>query len=308
MSNRKILLFGANGQVGHALQTALAPLGQVVCLTRAQLDLSCLPAGDAIPVALKDLVHSVQPDVIVNAAAYTAVDRAESDAVQAELLNASVPGWLARLAQETGACLVHYSTDYVFDGTKQGTYVETDSTNPQSVYGATKLQGELAVAASCDRHLIFRTSWVFGAHGGNFLKTMLKLGQERDALRIVSDQIGAPTTAELIARVTASVLAIMLDQQINAKDTRWGTYHLVAAGETSWFDYARYVFEKADEMGWKLKVTPQSITPIATADYPVAARRPLNSRLDTAKLREAFGIALPSWQVGVDDVLAALKD
>ena len=308
MSNRKILLFGANGQVGHALQTALAPLGQVVCLTRAQLDLSCLNAGDAIPVALKDLVHSVQPDVIVNAAAYTAIDRAESQAVQAELLNALVPGWLARLAHETGACLVHYSTDYVFDGTKQGTYVETDSTNPQSVYGATKLQGELAVAASCDRHLIFRTSWVFGAHGGNFLKTMLNLGQERDALRIVSDQIGAPTTAELIARVTAKVLAIMLDQQIDAKDTRWGTYHLVAAGETSWFDYARYVFEKADQMGWKLKVTPQSITPIATADYPVAARRPLNSRLDTAKLREAFGIALPSWQVGVDDVLAALKD
>lgn len=311
MIKQKILLIGANGQVGHALQTALAPLGDVECVTRVQLDLSTLPSGSAVPASLRNLVQASQPTIIVNAAAYTAVDHAETEVQQAELLNACVPGWFAALATEIGACLVHYSTDYVFDGTKPGAYVETDQTNPQSVYGKTKLQGERAVAQACPRHLIFRTSWVLSAHGGNFLKTMLKLGQERDALRIVADQIGAPTTAGLIADVTVNALRIMLDggsvDMVKPQDPRWGTYHLVASGETSWFDYARYVFKRADEMGWTLKVKPETVEPIATADYPVAASRPLNSRLDTAKLRNTFKLTLPTWQAGVDDVLSAMK-
>lgn len=313
MSMRTILLIGANGQVGHALQTALAPLGKVVCVTRAQLDLSRLPVGESVPVALKECVLSCQPDVIVNAAAYTAVDRAESDIQQAELLNTYVPGWLAALASELGACLVHYSTDYVFDGTKSGAYVETDRTNPQSVYGKTKLQGEQAIVKACPRHLIFRTSWVLSAHGGNFLKTMLKLGQERDALRIVSDQVGAPTTAELIANVTAQVLGAVLKGANDSKDlhcaqeAQWGIYHLVAGGETNWYAYAQYVFERARKLGWTLKIEPESVEPILTADYPVAAARPLNSRLDTSKLQKTFHIDLPHWQAGVDDVLSALK-
>lgn len=307
MARHKILLIGANGQVGQALQTTLAPLGELVCLTRAQLDLASLPFTDTVPEAFFSLVQSYHPTVIVNASAYTAVDRAESEPQLAELINARVPGWLAMLASQLDACLVHYSTDYVFDGTKPGRYVESDPTHPQSVYGRTKLQGEKAVALSCRRHLIFRTSWVLGAQGSNFLKTMLKLGQERDALTIVSDQVGAPTSAELIAKVTAQVLTIMLSGPAGPQDPRWGTYHLVASGETNWFAYAQYVFEKARAQGWPLKVTAAAIKPIATADYPVAARRPLNSRLDTAKLRQTFELELPSWQTGVDQVLSALK-
>lgn len=307
MARQKILLIGANGQVGHALQTALAPLGELVCLTRAQLDLATLPTSDAVPEALLEQVQSCHPTVIVNASAYTAVDRAESEPQLADLLNARVPGWLATLANQLGACLVHYSTDYVFDGTKPGPYVESDPTHPQSVYGRTKLQGEQAVALACPRHLIFRTSWVLSAQGANFLKTMLKLGQERDALTIVSDQVGAPTTAELIAEVTAQVLTTMLKGPASAQDPRWGTYHLVASGETNWFAYAQYVFKNARAQGWPLKVTTDAIKPIATADYPVAARRPLNSRLDTTKLRQTFELELPAWQSGVDQVLSALK-
>ena len=301
MSRPTILLLGANGQVGYALQTALASLGQVIACTRTQLDLNTV---NDEPQRVLDLVQKARPQIIVNAAAYTAVDQAESDPEHARTLNAVLPGLLAQAASAVGACLVHYSTDYVFDGTKKGSYREQDQTNPVSVYGQTKLQGEQAVSKACARHLILRTSWVVGAHGGNFLKTMLRVGQERDSLRVVADQIGAPTTANLIAQTTRHLLDQMHSQP--ATDSRWGLYHLVAGGQTSWFYYAQYVLSQAREKGWPIQVTPESIEAITTADYPVPAKRPQNSKLDTSKIRDTFRVVLPDWMKGVDEVLAEL--
>ncbi len=302
MSKYSILLLGANGQVGHALKASLASIGAVTSCTRAQLDLS---VADDLPEAIAALVARVKPAVIVNATAYTAVDQAESESARAQVVNALVPGLLASAAERVGACMVHYSTDYVFDGMQSVPYVETDATNPLSVYGRTKLQGEQAVAVACHRHLIFRTSWVVSAHGGNFLKTMLKVGQERDSLRVVSDQFGAPTSARLIAQVTTEILAQMLEQP--AEDPRWGLYHLVAAGQTNWHAYAQYVLTQAQSAGWPIKVDPARLTAIAAADYPVAAVRPMSSRLNTHKIQQAFGMTLPDWTHGVDEVLADLK-
>ena len=299
---RKILLFGANGQVGHALAPLLAGLGEVVACTRADVDLS---DRAALAGAIGALVDRERPAIVVNAAAYTAVDRAESEPDLAETVNAIAPGAMAQAARDAGACLVHFSTDYVFDGEKAGPYVESDPTNPLSVYGATKLRGEQAIAHACARHLILRTSWVFGAHGGNFLKTMLKLAQERDSLRVVADQIGAPTGAALLARSTLTMLGAVVG--CLATDPRWGVYHLVAGGETSWHGYARDVIAKARDMGWPIRVADDAIAPISTADYPVAARRPANSRLDTARIRAAFGLEIPDWKAGVDEVLSALQ-
>jgi dTDP-4-dehydrorhamnose reductase len=296
-----ILLIGANGQVGYALQTALASLGTVIACTRLQIDLNIV---NEQPQLVLELVQKTRPDIIVNAAAYTAVDQAETEPEQARTLNAVLPGLLAQAASAVGACLVHYSTDYVFDGTKKGSYREQDQTNPASVYGQTKLQGEQAVTKACARHLILRTSWVVGAHGGNFLKTMLRVGQERDSLRVVADQIGAPTAAKLIAQTTRHLLEQMLAQP--ASDPRWGIYHLVAGGQTSWFYYAQYVLSQAREKGWPIKVAPESIEAITTADYPVPAKRPQNSRLDTCKIRDTFDVVLPDWTEGVDEVLAQL--
>jgi dTDP-4-dehydrorhamnose reductase len=290
---QKILLLGANGQVGHALQTTLKPLGEVVCCTRADLDLSSLAAQ---PDTLDLLVQRVKPTIIVNASAYTAVDRAEAEPELANLLNAQVPGMLGAAAQKLGACVVHYSTDYVFDGKKAGAYQESDQTNPLSVYGRSKLEGE---------RILSRTSWVVGAEGGNFLKTMLKFAQERDALRIVSDQQGAPTSAKLLAQSTADILRLMAEQP--ATDPRWGLYHLVAAGQTNWHAYASHVIAQARQLGWPIKIKDEAITPILTAEYPVAATRPLNSVLDTSKIRKTFGLTLPDWQVGVDEVLQTLQ-
>ncbi|MCC7226022.1 MAG: dTDP-4-dehydrorhamnose reductase [Burkholderiaceae bacterium] len=301
-SSRKILLFGANGQVGHALLAMLPALGEVVACTRADVDLADRGALDN---AMRALVDRVQPAMIVNAAAYTAVDRAESEPEVAETVNAFAPRAMARAAQDAGACLVHISTDYVFDGEKTGAYIETDPTNPLSVYGATKLRGEQAIALDCARHLILRTSWVFGAHGGNFLKTMLKLAQERDSLRVVADQHGAPTAAALIARSIVTMLGAVAAQP--ATDARWGLYHLTAGGETSWHGYARYAISRARALGWPIRVADDAIAPITTADYPVAARRPANSRLDTDRIRRAFGLELPDWRAGVDEVLSALQ-
>jgi dTDP-4-dehydrorhamnose reductase len=298
----KILLLGANGQVGHALQTTLKPLGEVVCCTREQLDLSTLASQ---PDALDMLVQRVKPSIIVNASAYTAVDRAEAEPETAALLNAQAPGLLGAAAQAVGACVVHYSTDYVFDGKKTGTYTETDQTNPLSVYGRSKLDGERLLSQSCSRSIVLRTSWVVGAVGGNFLKTMLKFAQERDALRIVSDQQGAPTSANLLAQTTAEILRTMADQP--ATDPRWGVYNLVAAGQTNWHAYASYVIAQARALGWPIKIKDEAITPILTAEYPVAATRPLNSVLDTSKIRKTFGVNLPDWQVGVDEVLQTLS-
>jgi len=291
-----VLLLGANGQVGHELQHTLAGLGSLVALDFPEVDFSQ-------PESLRDVMHTYRPRIVVNAAAYTAVDKAENDAERAFAINAAAPGVLAEEAEALGACLVHYSTDYVFDGRKSTPYVETDVPNPLSVYGCSKLEGERAVQA-CKKHLTFRTSWVIGAHGHNFVKTILRLAGERDALRVVADQFGAPTSAALLANITARVLSQMADRPPG--DHRWGLYHLVAAGETSWHGLARHIIARAGAMGLSLKAKPEAIAPIATADYPLPAIRPANSRLDTSKLRSTFALALPDWTVGIDDVLDCL--
>lgn len=296
-SQGRILLFGTNGQVGHELLQTLAAVGEVVGLDRAAADFSA-------PDSLRDHVTRTRPAVVVIAVAHTAVDRAESEADLARSVNARAPEVIAEAAHEAGAAVIHFSTDYVYDGAKPSPYVESDAADPLSVYGRTKLEGDLAVAAANSRHLIFRTSWVVSARGSNFLKTMLRLGAERDALRVVADQHGAPTTARLIAGVVARAARIML----GALDTdpRWGVYHLVASGDTTWHGVASYVIGRARELGMPLKVTPSKIAAIATNEYPTPARRPQNSRMDTAKLRAAFGITLPDWKTGIDEVLAEL--
>ena len=291
----KILLFGKNGQVGWELQRSLAPLGELVALGSSGHAGLC---GDLSDLAgLAETVFKVKPDVIVNAAAYTAVDKAESEPEQARLINALAPGVLADEAQKLGAWFVHYSTDYVFDGSGGQFWQETDATGPLNVYGRTKLEGEQAVAR-CAKHLIFRTSWVYAARGANFAKTMLRLAQEREQLKVIDDQIGAPTGAELIADVTALALRAVLQKPEQA-----GIYHLAAGGEVSWFDYARFVIEQARQRGLPLKVAPEAIEPIPTRAYPLPAKRPHNSRLDTRKLKQSFDLVLPDWRVGVTRVL-----
>jgi dTDP-4-dehydrorhamnose reductase len=297
MGANGILLLGANGQVGHELRSELARLGPVHARTRAESDL-------ADPESLRRIVRELRPAIIVNAAAYTAVDRAESEAEAAHAVNAVAPGVLAEEAEAVGALLVHYSTDYVFDGRGARPYAETDATNPLSTYGRTKLAGERAVARACRRHVVFRISWVFGAHGANFLKTMLRLADERDSLRVVADQHGAPTSAELVARVTTEVLATLAG--VPATDPRFGLYHLAPAGETTWHEYARRVIGEAAAAGRALKASPATVHAITSAEYPTPAHRPANSRLDTGKLRSIFGISLPPWEHDVDRVLHAV--
>ncbi len=288
-----ILLLGANGQVGHELRSTLETLGAVVAPARSEVDFSDTKS-------LRTVVRRYRPSVVVNAAAYTAVDQAEADAALAVAVNATAPGVLAEEAESLGAVLVHYSTDYVFDGRKNEPYVETDETAPLSIYGRSKRDGELAVQ-SCRKHLIFRTSWVVGAHGNNFVKTMLRLAKAQRKLRVVSDQVGAPTSAALLADVTLNVLAQLAGQP--AEDPRWGLYHLVAGGETSWHGLACHVIAKAGAMGLPLQASAETIAPIATADYPTPAKRPAYSRLATSKLRNNFSIALPEWTVGVNAVV-----
>ncbi|WP_047393383.1 dTDP-4-dehydrorhamnose reductase [Chitinibacter sp. ZOR0017] len=295
----KILVTGKNGQVGFELQRSLAVLGEVIAVDREECDLSN-------PAAIRELVQRIRPDIIVNPAAHTAVDKAESEIELATALNATAPQVFAEEAARLGALLIHYSTDYVFDGNKDGWYVETDTPNPRSVYGKTKLAGELAVAAANPRYLIFRTSWVFGAHGGNFLKTMLKLMQTRDALSVVADQFGAPTAASLLADVTAQIIAQYL-RSTDKASFAYGTYHLVASGETSWHGYASLVNEIAEQQGYTLKISSQDINAIPASDYPVPAPRPANSRLNTQKLQTTFGLTLPSWQHSVGQVMTLLK-
>lgn len=291
----KILVTGKNGQVGFELQRALAPLGEVIAVDQADCDLSS-------PEAIRQLVRRIQPQVIVNPAAYTAVDKAESDVATATAVNAIAPGIFGEEAKAIGALVVHYSTDYVFDGRKVAPYGEDDTPNPQSVYGKTKLQGEQALQQSAADCLIFRTSWVFGAHGGNFAKTMLRLAAEKERLNIVADQWGAPTSAALIADITAQVLG----QYLRSSDKSafpFGIYNLVASGETNWCDYARRVIATARDAGKLLKLGVEDIYPISTQDYPVPAPRPANSRLDTAKLQHTFKLVLPPWQSGLAHVL-----
>ncbi len=297
-SAQRLLLIGANGQLGHQLAVQLQQLGEVKALTRAEADLAN-PA--ALRVALTELAQTFHPTVIVNAAAYTAVDKAQTETELAQAVNAESPAVLAELAKVWNATLVHYSTDYVFDGSGTQPWKESDTTHPLSVYGQSKRDGELAIAAHCPKHLILRTSWVVGAHGGNFLKTMLRLAAERDALRVVADQIGAPTSTALLADVTVQLLQAMRTAADN--DARWGVYHLAAAGEVSWHGYAQHVIAGALQRGAYLKAKPEAVSPITTAEYPVPAPRPLNSRLNTHKLQTTFALTLPAWQVGVDAIL-----
>ncbi len=296
-----ILLLGANGQLGHQLSIELLALGPVNALTRAHADLSD-------PVHLRDALENATalfvPDVIVNAAAFTAVDKAETDTDQAMAVNAQSAAVLAEFAQSVGACLVHYSTDYVFDGSGTRPWAEGDAVAPMSVYGQTKHLGEQAIAKTCKKHLVLRTSWVVGSHGGNFLKTMLRLAAERDSLRVVADQVGVPTSTQLLADTTVALLRAM--QGANADDERWGMYHLAPAGETTWHGYAQHVVAGALARGAKLKVGVKDVYPISTAEYPLTATRPLNSRLNTEKIQRTFGLSLPSWQQGVDAILDEL--
>jgi dTDP-4-dehydrorhamnose reductase len=292
----KILLLGKNGQVGWELQRALAPLGDVVAL-----DHEGAPglSGDfGNPESLAATVRAVAPQLIVNAAAHTAVDKAESEPEFARALNALAPGVLAREATVLGALLVHYSTDYVFDGSGTTPWSEESRTGPLSVYGRTKCEGEELIRASGCDHLIFRTSWVYAARGGNFAKTMLKLAAERDKLTIISDQHGAPTGAELLADVTAHAARMTL-----ARHELAGTYHLAAAGETTWHGYARYVIEFARAKGVPIQVAADAILPVPTSAFPTPATRPANSRLATLKLQEVFGLRLPAWETGVARML-----
>ena len=292
----KILLLGKNGQVGWELQRALAPLGEVVAL---DFDSPApLTADFSRPESLAATVRAVAPQIIVNAAAHTAVDKAESEPDFARALNAASPAVLAREAAALGAWLMHYSTDYVFDGSGTAPWTETSPTGPLSVYGATKLEGEEAIRASGCRHLILRTSWVYAARGGNFAKTMLKLAKERDALSVIDDQVGAPTGADLLADLTAHTLRATL-----ARPALAGTYHAVAQGETSWHGYARHVIEFARAAGQSIRVAPDAIRAVPTSAFPTPAKRPGNSRMDTRKLRDTFGLALPSWQAGVERML-----
>ncbi len=292
----KILLLGKNGQVGWELQRALAPLGNIVAL---DFDSTGPLSGDfSKPESLAATVQTVRPDIIVNAAAHTAVDKAESEPELARTINATTPGVLAREAKACGAWLVHYSTDYVFDGSGEKSRTEEDPTAPLSVYGQTKLEGENLIRNSGCKHLIFRTSWVYAARGGNFAKTMLRLAQERDKLTVISDQIGAPTGADLLADITAHALRTALSQPAVS-----GLYHAVAAGETSWHGYAKHVIEFARSAGQPIKVATTDIAPVPTSAFPTPAKRPHNSRLSSLKLQETFGLTLPRWEMGVERVL-----
>ena len=292
----KILLLGMNGQVGWELQRALAPLGELVALDFDSP--GPLAADFTQPEALAATVRAVAPQVIVNAAAHTAVDKAESEPELARTINATAPAVLAREAAATGAWLVHYSTDYVFDGSGSLPRAEDAPTGPLSVYGSTKLEGEQSICASGCNHLILRTSWVYAARGGNFARTMLRLASEREQLSVIDDQHGAPTGADLLADLTAHML-----RGVHAQPSLGGLYHAVASGETSWYGYARHVIEIARSSGQTVRVGPQSITPVPTSAYSTAARRPLNSRLDTRKLQHRFGLVLPDWRFGVERML-----
>jgi len=318
----KILLLGKNGQVGWELQRSLSPLGEVIALERHSSDY----CGDISNLTgLADTVRAVKPDVIVNAAAHTAVDRAEAEPELARTLNALAPQVLAVEAAKLGAWLVHYSTDYVFDGSGDTPWVEADASGPLSVYGRSKLEGEQLIAQYSPKHLIFRTSWVYAARGGNFARTMLRLAQERDKLTVINDQFGAPTGADLIADVTAHVLRqvtangsaartsatpahrpVSADKDLAQTQAWAGIYHLVASGTTTWFDYAKHVLSQAEQAQPAIKLKATEVLPVPTSAFPTPAQRPHNSRLDTRKLQTTFGLTLPPWQAGVNRMLAEL--
>lgn len=294
----KILLFGKNGQVGWELQRSLQPLGQVIALGSNSSGL----CGDFTNLeGLSNTIRQLKPNVIVNAAAYTAVDKAESEPQMAHRINAEAPGVLAHEASLSDAWLIHYSTDYVFDGAGTKPWTETDSTRPLNVYGKTKLAGEEVIRDSGCKYLIFRTSWVYAAHGNNFAKTMLRLAQERDSLSVIDDQIGAPTGGELLADVTSHAI-----RAVQKNPSLRGIYHLVAAGDVSWHGYAVFVLNFARQMGMDLKVLPEAISAIPSSEFPTPARRPKNSCLNNSKLEKSFNLTLPSWQSGVARMLTEI--
>lgn len=291
----KFLLLGGNGQVGWELLRALAPLGEVISHGREEGgDLTC-------PGDLAETVRRVAPDAIVNAAAYTAVDQAESESEKAHAINAEAPAVLAREARALDALLVHYSTDYVFDGSGDRPWTEEDSTGPLNVYGKTKLEGEIAVRNSGCRHLIFRTSWVYASCGKNFIRTMLRLATEQDALQVIDDQYGAPTGAQLIADVTAHTLPAA-----TANPDLAGIYHLAAAGETTWHGYACCIIEQARAAGWPVRVADEAIAAVSTETFHVQAERPRNSRLECSRLEERFGLKMPNWRQCVHHALTEI--
>jgi dTDP-4-dehydrorhamnose reductase len=292
----KILLLGKDGQVGWELQRALAPLGSLTACGRQEADLEDLKG-------LREIVCKVRPEVIVNAAAYTAVDKAETEQSKAHRINAEAVGVLAEESRKLDAWLVHYSTDYVFDGTNASPYREDHLANPLSIYGKTKLEGEELIRASQAKHFIFRTSWVYAARGNNFAKTMLRLAKEHDTLNVVADQHGAPTSAELIADVTALILHhVSFDTSANLA----GTYHLTANGHTTWYEYAQTVLQLAQTRGFMLKTPPDAIKPIPTEAYALPAARPKNSRMDTSKLTNTFHLQLPDWRYHVQRMMNEL--
>jgi dTDP-4-dehydrorhamnose reductase len=294
----KILLFGKRGQVGWELQRSLAPLGELIALDANSKDY----CGNFTNLeGIAKTIRAIAPDVIVNAAAHTAVDKAESEAELARTINTLAPLVLAQEAKQCNAWLVHYSTDYVFDGSGQLPWLETNATAPLSVYGATKLEGEQAIIDSGCQYLIFRTSWVYAARGANFAKTMLRLASERDRLTVINDQIGAPTGADLLADVTAHAIRATQQQPELA-----GLYHLVASGETTWHEYARFVINFARNAGIEIRVADDAIEPVSTSAFPTAAKRPLNSRLNTNKLCASFNVNLPHWQTGVARMLTEI--
>ncbi|MDD5058972.1 MAG: dTDP-4-dehydrorhamnose reductase [Sideroxydans sp.] len=293
---KTILLTGANGQVGWELQRSLASFGRVIAIDQAQLDLSQ-------PDSIRQFVRECQPDIIVNPAAYTAVDKAESEPDLAMAVNGIAPGIFAEEAKRLGALLIHYSTDYVYDGSKSTPYTEADPSNPQSVYGKTKLAGDVAVGASGCKHLILRTSWVYGVHGANFVRTVLRLARERSELRIVADQFGAPTNSRLLANSTAQILQRW--QQKNFDGSFFGIYHLTAGGRTSWHQYAEEIVRLARQYDEALNNKSLIIHPIATEEYPLPAKRPANSELSTDKIKQSFGLFLPPWQ---DDLAECVRE
>ncbi len=295
----KILLLGKDGQVGWQLQRSLAPHGEVVACGRDRCDLADLEQ-------IRSIVREIRPAILVNAAAYTAVDRAETESDLAWRINAEAPGVLATEAATLDALLVHYSTDYVFDGSKASPYLETDPTAPLNAYGRSKLAGEEAIRAAGGRSLIFRTSWVFGARGQNFIKTILRLAREKDTLNVVADQVGSPTPAALIATVTGIILAMIAHGQ-GLKKGESRLYHLTASRPVSWCDFARTVVDLAGQSpGFDLRLKPEAINPIATSEYPTPARRPANSRLDCSKLENDFGLWMPDWQPYLERMLQLL--
>ena len=297
MRERRILIVGAAGQVGRELQRSFAGCGVLTCVDRDDVDL-------AQPDQVRTLVRNTQPDVILNAAAYTAVDRAESEPDAAMAINAEAPRVLAEEAQRRGALLVHYSTDYVFDGTKQGAWVEDDTPHPLNAYGASKLAGEQAIRKVGGRYLILRTSWVYGPHGNNFLLTMLRLGRERETLRIVDDQHGAPTSSIALADATCALVEGVLSGRLGAADTWTGLYHSTCAGSTTWYGFAQAIFARA---GALLAGRRPVLTPISSSDYPMPARRPYNSVLSNARLQERFDVKLAAWESALDAVFDRLN-